>query len=102
MAIWVGGLAALLVVREGAARFGMVALACFLVLLASGALLAFAHLRSPGEVASSAYGVVLAVKVAAVAAAALIAWLGARRLEALALAGVLALAALLVSLPPPR
>jgi copper transport protein len=101
MAVWVGGLAAVLAVREGAARFGVIALACFLILVASGALLAFAHLRSPGDV-GSAYGLVLAAKVAAVAAAALIAWLRARRLEVLALAGVLALAALLVSLPPPR
>jgi hypothetical protein len=45
---------------------------------------------------------VLGLKVAAVGAAALIALLGARRLEGLALSGVLVLAALLVSLPPPR
>jgi copper transport protein len=101
MAVWVGGLAALLLVREGAARFGVIALACFLTLVVSGALLAFAHLHGPGDL-GSAYGLVLAVKVAAVAAVALIAWLRARRLEVLALAGVLALAALLVSLPPPR
>jgi len=102
MAVWVGGLVALLVVREGARRFGQVALACFLTLVASGALLALAHLRGPGDLIASAYGFVLAFKVAAVAAAALIALLGARRLEALALSGVLVLAALLVSLPPPR
>jgi hypothetical protein len=51
---------------------------------------------------TTAYGVVLAAKLGAVAAAALIALLGARRVEALALSGVLVLAALLVSLPPPR
>jgi hypothetical protein len=45
---------------------------------------------------------VLAVKVVAVGAAAAIAGLGARRLEAAAIAGVVALAGLLVSLPPPR
>jgi copper transport protein len=102
MAIWVGGLVALLVVREGARRFGKVALTCFLALVASGLLLAVAHLREPGDLLGSAYGVVLALKVAAVAAAAVIALLGARRLEALAVSGVLVLAALLVSLPPPR
>jgi copper transport protein len=102
MAVWVGGLVALLVVREGARRFGRVAVACFLTLVASGALLALAHLRGPGDLATSAYGAVLVLKVAAVAAAALIALLGGRRLEALALSGVLLLAALLVSLPPPR
>jgi copper transport protein len=102
MAVWVGGLLAVLVVREGARRFGTVALGCFLALAASGALLALAHLRGPGDLVTTAYGAVLAVKLAAVAAAALIALLGARRLEALALSGVLVLAALLVSLPPPR
>jgi hypothetical protein len=38
----------------------------------------------------------------AIAALLLIAWRGARRVELVALGGVLALAALLVSLPPPR
>jgi putative copper export protein len=102
MAVWVGGLVALLVVREGARRFGQVAAACFVTLVASGVLLALAHLRGPGDLVASAYGAVLALKVAAVAAAALIAVLGDRRFEALALSGVLLLAALLVSLPPPR
>jgi putative copper export protein len=102
MAIWTGGLVALLIVREGATRFGVVALASFLVLVVSGALLAVSHLRGPGDLAGSAYGIVLVLKVAAVAAAALIAWLKARRIESVALAGVLALAALLTSLPPPR
>jgi copper transport protein len=102
MAVWVGGLLAVLVVREGARRFGTVALGCFLTLAASGALLALAHLGGPGDLVSTAYGVVLAIKLLAVAAAALIALLGVRRIEALALSGVLVLAALLVSLPPPR
>jgi putative copper export protein len=102
MAVWVGGLLAVLVVREGGRRFGAVALGCFLTLAASGALLALAHLRGPGDLVTTAYGVVLAAKLGAVAAAALIALLGARRVEALALSGVLVLAALLVSLPPPR
>jgi putative copper export protein len=102
MAVWVGGLVALLVVRDGARRFGQVAAACFVTLVASGVLLALAHLRGPGDLVASAYGAVLALKVAAVAAAALIAVLGDRRFEALALSGVLLLAALLVSLPPPR
>ena len=102
MAVWAGGLIAFLVVREGGRRFGLVALACVATLAASGALLALAHLRSPSDVTSSAYGAVLGVKVIAAAATALVAWLGVRRVEAAALAGVLALAALLVSLPPPR
>jgi copper transport protein len=102
MAVWVGGLVALLTVREGARRFGLIAVACFLTLVLSGGLLALGHLRSPGELVDSPYGVVLALKVVAVAGAALIALLGARRVEAIALSGVLALAALLASLPPPR
>jgi putative copper export protein len=102
MAIWMGGLVAFLVLREGGRRFGLIALGCVVTLAASGLLLALAHLRSPGDVTSSAYAVVLAVKIVAVAATALVAWLGARRAEAAALAGVLALAALLVTLPPPK
>ena len=102
MAVWVGGLVAFLVLREGGRRFGLIALGCIVTLAASGLLLALAHLRSPGDVTSSAYAAVLALKIIAVAATALVAWLGARRVEAAALAGVLALAALLASLPPPR
>lgn len=102
MAIWLGGLAGVLVVRAGAARFRGPALASFAVLVGSGALLALAHLRGPADVAGTAYGGVLAAKVLAAGAAAVIAGLGARRVEAAALAGVVALAGLLVSLPPPR
>ncbi len=102
MAVWLGGLAAVLVTRTGAAAFGRLALAAFAVLVLSGVAMALAHLRSPADLAGSAYGGVLAAKVVAVAAAAAIAGLGTRRLEAGALAGVLALAGLLVSLPPPR
>jgi copper transport protein len=102
MAVWVGGLVAFLVLREGGRRFGLIALGCVVTLVLSGGLLALAHLRSPADVGSSAYAAVLAVKTIAVAATALVALLGARRVEAAALAGVLALAALLVSLPPPR
>lgn len=102
MAVWAGGLAAVVATRSGAARFARVALVSFAVLAVSGAALAVAHLGSPADVVSSAYGSVVAAKVVAVGAAATIAALGARRLEVVALAGVLALAALLVSLPPPR
>jgi len=102
MAVWVGGLAAVLVTGAGARRFGRVALASFAVLAVSGAAMAVAHLNGPGDLAGTPYGSVLGVKVLAVGAAAVIAGLGARRVEAAALAGVLALAGLLVSLPPPR
>ena len=102
MAVWVGGLAAVLVAREGAARFGRLAGGSFAMLAVSGAALALAHLRGPADLLATTYGAVLAVKVVAVGAAAAIAWLGARRLEVAALAGVVTLAGLLVSLPPPR
>jgi copper transport protein len=102
MAVWAGGLAAVLVARAGAARFGRLALGSFGALVVSGALLALAHLRVPADLMTTTYGTVLALKVVAVAAAAAIAGLGARRLEAAAVAGVVALAGLLVSLPPPR
>ena len=102
MAVWLGGLAAVVTVGEGVRRFAPVAAAAFSVLVLSGALLALAHLRAPSDVPGTTYGTVLAVKVAAVAAASLVAWLGTRRGEAAALTGVVALAGLLVSLPPPR
>jgi copper transport protein len=102
MVVWAGGLAAVLVARAGARRFGRLALGSFGVLVLSGGMLALVHLTGPGDLLSSTYGSVLALKVAAVAATALIAGLGARRVEAAALAGVVALAGLLVSLPPPH
>jgi len=117
MAVWLGGLAGWLVTRRWspmdadgsgdrpwpeAGRFGRLAAIAFGALVLSGAALALGHLRAPADLVATPYGVVLAAKVAAVAAAAAIAGVGARRLEAAALAGVLAIAALLVSLPPPR
>jgi copper transport protein len=114
MATWVGGFAALLAALPGSAdrgrlvaRFGRLAVAAVGVLLVSGGILAVAHLRSPADLVFSAYGLTLAIKLAAVAVALAAAWLGLRRLrsgrfEAAALAGVVALASLLASLPPPR
>lgn len=102
MAVWVGGLAAVLVTRAGGARFAKVALSSLGILVVSGAVMALAHLRSPADLIFSAYGGVLAIKVVAVAGAAAIAAFGVRRLESAALAAVLLLAGLLVSLPPPR
>jgi copper transport protein len=110
MALWVGGLVSLLAGedrRPVLRRFGRLAAASVAALIASGALLAFVHLRTPADLAFTAYGFVLAVKLLVVAAALGGAWLGLRSLrsgwpEAAALAGVLALAGLLASLPPPR
>ncbi|MDQ6772542.1 MAG: hypothetical protein M3024_06080 [Candidatus Dormibacteraeota bacterium] len=58
-------------------------------------------MRSPVHLLDTGYGAVLVLKVVAVGATAVIAALGSRRLEAWALAGVVAVAALLANLPPP-
>ena len=116
MGAWLGGLAALVTVLAAVpssarmdltARFGRFAAGSVTVLVVSGALLALAHLRSPADLISSTYGTVVLIKVAGVGAALVAAYLGLRagrpwRIEAVALAGVLALAGLLVSLPPLR
>jgi copper transport protein len=114
MVVWAGGLVALLAVIETTSdksylvgRFGRVAAASLVLLVLSGGLLALAHLRAPADLLLSGYGLTLALKLVAVAVALWLAWTGVRRLrsgqpELLALAGVLALAALLASLPPPR
>jgi len=77
------------------------------VLILSGGLLALAHLGVPADLMLTSYGLTLSIKLVAVAVALWLAWTGLRRLrsgrpELLALAGVLALAAVLASLPPPR
>jgi len=101
MVVWAGGIAAWLVTRAGGARFLRVAALSLAVLVPSGVALAFAHLRSPSDLVSTSYGEVLAIKVVVVGAALALAALGVRRAEALVVAAVLALAALLMNLPPP-
>jgi copper transport protein len=116
MGVWVGGLAALLVVwrplggarRSVSARFGRVAATALGVLAVSGAAMALVHLGAPLSGLATAYGAALLGKLAALAAVVLLAWLAVgrarrwRALEAAGLTAVLALAGLLVSLPPPR
>jgi copper transport protein len=114
MVVWVGGFIGLLAVigttpdkRALAGRFGRVAAVSVVVLILSGGLLALAHLGSPADLMLTSYGLTLSIKLVAVGAALWLAWTGLRRLrsgrpELLALAGVLALAAVLASLPPPR
>ena len=114
MGAWVGGFAAILAVVGGSAdrrllihRFGRLALVQVGLLVASGLLLALTHLRGPADLVFTAYGLTVAIKSVAVAVALAAAYSGFRaarsgRPEALALAGVLALASLLASLPPPR
>jgi copper transport protein len=110
MALWVGGFFALLSVenrRPLLTRFGRLAALSVAVLVLSGALLALLHLRAPADLLFSPYGFTLAVKLLAVGVALGGAWFGLRSArtgtpEVVALGGVLALAALLASLPPPR
>lgn len=116
MGAWLGGFAGLVAVLAATrsvagpvlpARFARFAGGAVAMLIATGALLALVHLRSPADLLSSTYGTVVAIKIAGVGAALAAAYFGLRagrswRAEALALGGVLALAGLLVSLPPPR
>lgn len=122
MGAWIGAVVALLSVwwlpavadrrREVAVRVGWVSAAALTVLMASGTVMATQHLAGPMDLLTSAYGRTLDVKlgmlcvVLLLAAAATRASLGERARwwgwEAAALVSVLALAGLLVSLPPPR
>ena len=100
MAIWVGGLAAFMVAPTE--RFGRVAAWSAGLLVASGAALALLHFANPLQTLTTAYGVALLVKLPLVGAALYLAWRARRRGERIALIAVLAAAAILISLPPPR
>ncbi len=100
MGIWVGGLGGYAIAP--ARGFGRVAAWSAGLLVSSGAALALLHLASPLETITTTYGGVLLVKLPLVGAALLLAWRARRRWELATLGAVLAAAALLVSLPPPR
>jgi copper transport protein len=100
MGTWVGGLAAYAMAPAGG--FGRVAAWSVALLVLSGAALALLHLGQWRDLMTTAYGQGLLVKVPLVAAALYMARLGRRRWELGALAAVLAAAAIIVSLPPPR
>ena len=100
MGVWVGGLAAFALAPAGG--FRRVAALSAGLLVVSGAALALLHFAHPLELVSTVYGASLLVKVPLVAAALFLAWRARRRWELAALIGVLAVAAVLVSLPPPR
>jgi copper transport protein len=127
MAVWLGGLVALVTLwplpeiaplrRPLLRRFGRVAGGALALLVVSGTALAAQHLPALRDLVASNYGRVLLLKIIAVADVALVAFSAARlarrdpaaatrlprwwRGELLLLAGVLALAGLLVSLAPP-
>lgn len=100
MVVWLGGLAAFLIAPVGG--FGRVAAWSTGLLIASGAALAVLHFANPLQTMTTAYGGVLLVKLVLVAPALYLAWRARHRRELAALALVLATAAVLVSLPPPR
>jgi copper transport protein len=100
MGIWVGGLAAFLVVPDR--RFGRYAALCFAVAAISGLVLAVAHVGLLQALMTTVYGQVLMIKVLVVAAALSMALIRRRRLESGLLLAVIAAAAVLAALPPPR
>lgn len=100
MALWVGGLAGFVVAPAGG--FARVAAISAGLLVVSGAALALLHFGNLGQTMTTTYGDSLIIKLPLVAAALYLARLGRRRGELAALTAVLAAAAVLVSLPPPR
>jgi copper transport protein len=100
MGLWVGGLVAFLWVPHR--RFAPYAIGAFAVSVASGLVLALAHVGFPPALLASGYGWALVVKVVVVGIALAMAILGRRRAELGVVAVILAAAAVLVSLPPPR
>ena len=108
MGLWVGALVGFVQPptlpspRGGGDKTGLkYAIGAFAVSVASGLLLALAHVGFPPGL-TTGYGWALVVKVAVVAIAAALALLGRRRAELGVVAVILAAAAVLVSLPPPR
>jgi copper transport protein len=100
MGLWLGGLAAFTVARSNA--FGRVAAWSAGLLIVSGAALALLHFANLQQIMSTVYGGVLVVKLLLIGPALYLAWRARRRWELTALIAVLAVAAVLVSLPPPR
>jgi copper transport protein len=98
--LWVGGLAAFLLVPDR--RFGRYAALTFAVAAITGLLLAVAHVGLLQSLMTTAYGQVLIIKVLVVGAALSLALIRRRRLELGVLLAVIAAAAVLGALPPPR
>ena len=121
MGVWVGGLAALLMLWKEKAveeqraqvvlRFGQLATLAVSELIISGLLMAWLHLNQPLNLITTVYGRVLLGKIFLLPLVLLLAWTSGRvkrdkqtnwwRIEGLGLLGLLMLAGLLVALPPP-
>jgi cytochrome c oxidase assembly factor CtaG/putative copper export protein len=86
-ALWVGGLAAMLLLRMRRAeqlltavpRFSTIALVCFVVIGVSGVLNAAVRLDGPADLAGSSYGVLVLLKTLALVALGAIGWVHRRR-----------------------
>jgi copper transport protein len=100
MGLWAGGVAAF--VARPDARFPRYALGTFGVAAGSGLLLALAHIGALPALYSTEYGLVLGLKVLAVGGVLALAALRRHRLELGLLLAVVAAAAVLGALPPPR
>ena len=100
MGVWVGGLAGYAVAPAGG--FGRIATWSAGLLMLSGVALALLHFGQWRDLMTTVYGNSLLIKLPLVAVVLYLARLGRRRGELTALVIVLAAAAVLVSLPPPR
>jgi putative copper export protein len=116
MALWVGALVGLVLAAptlpspaSGGGKFVLpsptwgwkFALGAFAIAVGSGLLLALAHVGFPPNL-TTGYGWALVIKIAVVGIAIILALLNRRRTEVGVVAVILAAAAVLVSLPPPR
>jgi len=98
--LWAGGLAAYLLAPDR--RFGRYAGWTLGVAIVTGLLLAFAHTGSGAALLGTEYGRVLLIKGLVVAAALLTVALRRPRLESGFVVAIIAAAAVLAALPPPR
>jgi len=100
MGLWVGGLAAFLSAPDR--RFGRIAAASLTVAIVSGLLLALTHIGLLSALLTTGYGRVLVIKVLVVGVALSLPLRRRRPLEFGVVLAILAAAALLGALPPPR
>ncbi len=121
MTVWVGGLVSLLAIwnlpelkasqAEMLRRFGQLAALSLVALVLSGTLLAWLHLNRPFDLVANTYGRTLLLKLITLVGVVGLVWAGGKIIserrsqwwlvELGTLAGLLSLAGLLVSLPPP-
>ena len=102
-ALWIGGLAGLLLARRADARLARIGIASILAVLASGIAASALELPSFSALWDTSFGQALLVKTGLFAVAAgLWAWKRLNAVQAVALAAAVLASAVLVSLPPAR